>query len=1373
MTEITVIKTNIDDDRVLSIEEREILFQNLSKELKIPYFYLEELGKLEDETNSKIIANTKPNIPSLIIRKLLEFKNVIPVVTNIKHKEIITIDKKGGIDNYRSIPINVVKFQKVVMVGNLVKYLKYASKNSRRASRHQNIIQDTVIDVCGFIIDSNPLKNFYVDTINSMNTVGRLITGNYNEDYLWNTVFQPYYMAVNDKIHNNLSLVKLGVKLGSVSYVLFNSDYNDEKIKIVSSILLSYLSYLRRYNYDDFISEFIYLAKTNTDDKNSLLLNILKDVFYQQENSMINTIINDDYLKDPVNKFLNDLDSKKIFTGKFSFKFGDSVWFDLSSSKALNILEKLIFIYKSKDISQDQKKQYESDIQNIIDKKTIDNISRAHSTKQNINRSFDILKEMKYRWYYIKRFGYDNFYKTIVKFPKYTIMRAIVASTNGRLIDFISKDESKLLDMDYSNEEKLKNITTPWGKLVKSLINSTSVIDRKKMADELKQWLPVEINDKDWVKSAEGLIIICPHVLAQISMENKHMTDTDMRNEILKFAGKSVLFDGYYCSICGELLTYTENMDGITLAEGDHPAILHSLDETLRDYIWKIANQIVRNYVEFKEFRTNKYVNAFVSNIVTYLYDFINMIDKKLGKSKTNSLEEIENKKKIYTIIYIYALLAKIIFDNNDRITFVKMGFVKTDLSKIIKYASDKIISTQNILIDKLPDLTDEFILDSLNKTYNNIVTVIDKARLDPPPIINYATDIMLDPIYIYYQHMLSIASNHKLEVKTPDTVDIYSLLRSHIPSFGKDLTDKLDELNGLSLTKLISEKNKSFKPYSEFMSKYFISYFIDSFNKLLDYINDEVYLKNIYDVSISTENDNDKIFVKINDAITDYKKKTEKLFSAEKKLSYIKKYYTSPAYSNMPYKSDIQFLEKNVKKASINMLSKKYGLPINNKSKLFDTKSVEKFHKHSWNIFVYVPFSKFKGYDVDLYDEKDLIYHTSKDFKDIFNDGNFYDLKLVDTICKFCFYSIKNITKHIPNPTNILLDDQLLTNFYNYYDVRCPNNKADPPVHDFVNDSCKHCNFNKKMYFDKDIEFYKKYKTKFLTDIKKTTNKIENISLQKSLDYNDLLIDVPNNIKNWKPNNNIVNEFASKSYDMLVGNRYKKPEYFNIILNMGLAERYDYDTIIDGTQNPSTNKDNLSILSRINKLDIYIKEIIFDYTILNNYKNMSSLPVEIKSLLDVIDSKDVNNLFSLTNVKDLFNFDTKLSYFDLLNVANQEFKDKSIVALFLLEYLYRLLLEINNEIQKKVGKKNANEILSYFINKLINIEKSSAKLKEVKLMLIEASQKIDVNDSSMVDNDQSRTYDDLVKGNVDQFSYETSDIAPMSLDAGSYNSTF
>jgi len=316
-------------------------------------------------------------------------------------------------------------------------------------------------------------------------------------------------------------------------------------------------------------------------------------------------------------------------------------------------------------------------------------------------------------------------------------------------------------------------------------------------------------------------------------------------------------------------------------------------------------------------------------------------------------------------------------------------------------------------------------------------------------------------------------------------------------------------------------------------------------------------------------------------------------------------------------------------------------------------------------------------------------------------------------------------------------------------------------------------------------LDYFDKYQKQFVKSQQREelpSGAFTSLPLDFSFDsaFKQLFDKLPNSISDWKFNPNSVNELISKTYEFLQKGsvlkeavvkplKLKKTEYYNVLINLGLVEKYVYEEIINGKSAPYKEIDPVSALARISKLDIYIKEIIFDYNILFNYKNLVNLPLETKVIIDSMSAEEIKSITKLKPLSEISRFN--IDYFETIKLIRQQYYDNHVVvSQFLLEYLCQLLLNLLSYLEKTFSKKIAQEFLIYLINKTLTMEKVSAKLKESKSAAIEATQKTDLIDV-VPDHDQSREFDNLVKGNIDQFSYEGSDISSIDLDAGGYNS--
>ena len=80
MTDIKVIERKRPEGRFLSRTEREARLQEIAKKSKLPKFHFDNFLELEDDWIRDEANRRKPDITSLLVRKLIRYKGIIPIV---------------------------------------------------------------------------------------------------------------------------------------------------------------------------------------------------------------------------------------------------------------------------------------------------------------------------------------------------------------------------------------------------------------------------------------------------------------------------------------------------------------------------------------------------------------------------------------------------------------------------------------------------------------------------------------------------------------------------------------------------------------------------------------------------------------------------------------------------------------------------------------------------------------------------------------------------------------------------------------------------------------------------------------------------------------------------------------------------------------------------------------------------------------------------------------------------------------------------------------------------------------------------------------------------------------------------------------------
>jgi len=550
-----------------------------------------------------------------------------------------------------------------------------------------------------------------------------------------------------------------------------------------------------------------------------------------------------------------------------------------------------------------------------------------------------------------------------------------------------------------------------------------------------------------------------------------------------------------------------------------------------------------------------------------------------------------------------------------------------------------------------------------------------------------------------------------------------------------------------------------------------FGEYYAACYNYFIEYIQSQVYLSPYFHVSINGPNIHVTIsesHKKINErAAPVYKLQDVYFRDKNKQTAYpigLLPFQKGRQYSSIQYVSGYpSYLLSRIYGRTINKSIDLKFLPPGNKTDMSDLE--DKFHKHKWGISVYCSIEKYKGVGLAKYKPGEIkSYDTSNSTvsKDLSISDSFLDLKIVDHLCSICYNTLSSAANDKSvEAEKILTEEQLLTSFFNYYQNRCPapskkQKQEGDSSHIFVGkkEECENCGASKETLFKRNVAYFNKYRDVFRGEQKERKVTFNN-SFVKSPVMN---IAVPKPIQEWKFNLNVINEISSKTHDFVTP-QLKKSAYHNIWQNLGMVENSDYDQILSGSDNPSSRLDHLLVEMRINHVDMYIKELLYDYYTLINYKNLAIPPLEIKTVLDAAGSNDIEKLAKLPTLPG----DTYFAVLEEIRFLYDKPGEEAHMAEFLLEYLIRNILFVYTNISNIVSKKLGNAFVAYFIGKIIKVEKTSSKLKDQKAAAIEASQVVDspldVNESNMKDNEQSRSFDGLVPADqVDKFSYDEMD---------------
>jgi hypothetical protein len=223
--------------------------------------------------------------------------------------------------------------------------------------------------------------------------------------------------------------------------------------------------------------------------------------------------------------------------------------------------------------------------------------------------------------------------------------------------------------------------------------------------------------DDDWIQCKNcNFNIICPHVFDSVNLRLTGATYSEIQDILFnKYTNNTARnvndINFQYCMICGEVLASME-MNEIDIS-GDDITLVSRV-------IWKESHELFSNLKIEPPIAKEIFTNTLIGDIkfhVGLLYS--DLIKKKSKKA--------ELKINLYAILYSYAYVLNLIRSsdkakskNISKITFLNIEF-GSPLTTYFKQIIIHLQKTKNALIDKIGDITTEYIKNLLIEFYKNL----------------------------------------------------------------------------------------------------------------------------------------------------------------------------------------------------------------------------------------------------------------------------------------------------------------------------------------------------------------------------------------------------------------------------------------------------------------------------------------------------------------------------------------------------------------------------------------------------------------------------------------------------------------------------
>ena len=716
-----------------------------------------------------------------------------------------------------------------------------------------------------------------------------------------------------------------------------------------------------------------------------------------------------------------------------------------------------------------------------------ESLLRSDAIKANLRKKINALNLLiSYKSIIEDKFGIQKLKEIEKSITKVGLYKTVLTSSS--LINALPDKEKQMVINIY--EKKLKYIeeiaknNCPHVKLYRKFRSAKFIGNISNIYSDLKKFFKVNkivnyYTDKRNLKSLTdinntfikcnncGFDLICPHFAdyTELQLGSPNLSFNDFKNKLFMYIDQIPYLGNYYCFICGEVIANAEifETDKVTI---DEFSLRSSIDDELRKQMWGEMLGTIRNFNFNPVVDSSKIHN----DMVNVCYDYIADIEQQLIKSKTNTSEDIHNKKKLFITIYAYAYMVNFVINNKNIDVSLKFSKKLLDSSKLIdllKHILFAIINTKNILINKISGITSEFIKNKLIDAYK---LVSGKISIIPTHITTYDSynDILIDPIYKYIFFITHLGKAYK---KSDEVSQLEKILNINLKKDLLSYNDIYDHIVAPHLSSVVAFDSIPNFEYGKSidLDKIIKSYKAKSFHHFYDKIKLSLPFTFIYDDSGN-----------FSDPFLKYSKSSSDILFHESQLNLF--LHTFQTFSSGQSYVDYSF----------KYIPTSLGL-------LFD----ENGQKHLWNIFI---FNSLELTKFDLINKTDLKYP-------------FDDIR-----CSVCGI--------LRSDSNKLSSDKIIQslkfredieNFFNFYENRCPEGG----LHTFVNDICSKCKFSpkflKNIYSSDAKLFYDEYKEKYLIEKKEAhiyEIKILKKEIKPSLDFSD-------QFNKWNFNYNSVLEFS------------------------------------------------------------------------------------------------------------------------------------------------------------------------------------------------------------------------------------------------------
>ncbi|QJX70895.1 hypothetical protein F-liban_126 [Faustovirus] len=799
-----------------------------------------------------------------------------------------------------------------------------------------------------------------------------------------------------------------------------------------------------------------------------------------------------------------------------------------------------------------------------------------------------------------------------------------LSTDSNNILKMLNEKQRNTVLSEYQARERLTKLShensCPHVGLKSQLDNEALVNRKRALLDKLSDFfVGGKVSDRSSLIKCKNCSfdIMCPHYRDLIILNTENTNYRDFKLKLSEYIDKKPAKDAdarsfdntthnYYCKICGELI-------GEYTALGDFSEPSDIQDEELSGKIW---GEIIFNLTRFLSINEFVSVNQLVNSIRNGIYTPIADLERNLARSKTNTADDVKNKTKLFTTIYIFAYFV-FLAANNEQITFrnFKPRNPKANvIAEMIAFVIPIILETKNIVIREIQGMTAETIKNKIIEAFKYILVNNRGATIGFLEVDKLAEGfklLMSDPIYEYAYRLNAIdfkptvddsgkidnaeevlglsklpfgdgskkKTTREKSNKASKSTPVHLMGHLRIPRFAQPFEKS-------KISELAVATPKTFNEYAEMLRKYRTEVTARSYLMLVDKLKNLIYTNTVYSAVITEIAGVDQLTAKMNPSHAQFVLKYEPVVTLEEALNSIKW-----REMTFPFNGKVATTTRSWNRADEGIAT------------IFD----ETGEYHTW----VATKSNAGNIYIMQYGDK-IVEKTIKELAGVIESGVMNEGICVDIRCSKCKKTLSECVAEGKTKDDIirskLKERELRVDLFRYYENRCPVSNT---VHDYKDDQCVKCGATKLMFDlshkeanDARDDYFDKYKDKFIHDRKsdmKILMESVDITDPEPSDYEKHLKELEKYTQ-WSQNYKRVLELA---------NEYKLN--VNLINNLGHSENIDYTQL--GSADYIPDDPEFKYDTRVFRVDGYIMGMFRYYNRLRN-NNLSDDMREIKDAI-------------------------------------------------------------------------------------------------------------------------------------------------------------